>query len=67
MHLYHCNQLPSPFSNIFSYFSGQSEHFTRGATAGSMQLPLYRTVKSQRSFKFQGAKFETVYLNRLKT
>ena len=50
MYLYHCNQLPSPLSRIFSYFSCQSEHFTRGASAGSMQLLLFRTVKLQRSF-----------------
>jgi len=53
MYLYHVKKLSLPFKIYFTYISQQSNYFTRGVSAGAMQLPKFSTSKLQHSFKFQ--------------
>lgn len=56
MHQYENKKLPIQLQNYFSYTSTIHEHSTRGLTSNSISLPRFSTTRTQRSFKYVGAK-----------
>ena len=56
MHQYSHHNLPQPFSTFFTPISSVHERFTRAKTENKLYIPKFSTARSQKSFKYQGAK-----------
>ena len=56
MHQYSHHNLPQPFSTFFTPVSSVHERFSRAKTENKLYIPKFSTARSQKSFKYQGAK-----------
>ena len=56
MHQYSHHNLPQPFYTFFTPISSVHDRFTRAKTESKLYIPKFSAARSQKSFKYQGAK-----------